>query len=199
MFNFNGTFNSNGIEDFTFDYASYASTNTVCSTPLAYLHNATVVQQIPCSPEQIVYTSDDGVSTAVMPKITDVKVIKEKVVIVSFSDGTQEKSVCSEGDVFSVENGVTICLMKKLLADKCHVESGTSIYNKLVKMAMKEVGASEKKKQEEKEKIRAEKRARKETHDKESKKKRDNRKYLIDICAEALKKAIADTQEDKMV
>ena len=113
MFNFNGTFNSNGIEDFTFDYASYASTNTACSTPLAYLHNATVVQQTPCSPEQIVYTSDDGVSTAVMPKITDVKVIKEKVVIVSFSDGTQEKSVCAEGDVFSVENGVTICLMKK--------------------------------------------------------------------------------------
>lgn len=134
-------FNFNGIEDFTFDYASYASANTVCSTPLAYLHNATVVQQIPCSPEQIVYTSDDGVSTAVMPKITDVKVIKEKVVIVSFSDGTQEKSVCADGDTFSVENGVTICLMKKLLADKCHVESGTSIYNKLVKMAMKEVGA----------------------------------------------------------
>lgn len=199
MFNFNGTFNSNGIEDFTFDYASYASTNTACSTPLAYLHNATVVQQIPCSPEQIVYTSDDGVSTAVMPKITDVKVIKEKVVIVSFSDGTQEKSVCADGDTFSVENGVTICLMKKLLSDKCHVESGTSIYNKLVKMAMKKVGASEKKKQEEKEKIRAEKRARKEAHDKESKKKRDNRKYLIDICAEALKKAIADTQEDKLV
>ena len=151
-------FNFNGIEDFTFDYASYTSANPV------YLPRTTVCQQVPCSTEQIVYTSDNDVSTAVMPSITDVKVIKEKVVIVSFSDGTQEKSVCAEGDVFS-----------------------------------NEVGASEKKKQEEKEKIRAEKRARKEAHDKESKKKRDNRKYLIDICAEALKKAIADTQEDKLV
>ena len=53
-----------------------------------------------------------------------------------------------------------ICLIKKILAEKCYTESGMSVYNKLVKMTMKEVGASEKKKQEEKEKIRAEKRAR---------------------------------------
>lgn len=186
-------FNFYGLGDFALNYANYAEASDI------YMPYTTLDHQVPYCIEQIIYVSDDGTRTTVMPSITDIKIIKDKVVIVSFSDGTQEKSVCAEGDIFSVENGVTICLMKKFLADKCHTESGTSIYNKLVKMAMKEIGASEKKKQEEKDKIREEKKARKEAHDKESKKKRDNRKYLIDICAEALKKAIADTQEDKTV
>lgn len=151
-------------------------------------------QIIPPTTDCIVYSSDDGEKTTVIPNITNVKVIKEKVVIVSFADGAQEKAICAEGDTFSVENGVTICLMKKLLADKCRIQSGTSIYNKLVKIAMDNVGADEKKKQKEKEKIRAEKKARKEAHDAESQKRRNNKKYMIDICTEALKKVLAEAE-----
>ena len=177
-------FSSNEIVSSAFNYVDSAIANSVSISAVTADQG-----------KHLVYCFDNGKQATVMPSITDVKVIKEKVVIVSFADGTQEKAVCAEGDVFSVESGVTICLMKKLLADKCHTKSGTSIYNKLVKFSMDKVGANERKRRGKKERIRAEKRNRKEAHDKESQQKRNNRKYMTDICAEALKKVPAEVQD----
>ena len=60
-----------------------------------------------------------------IPKITDVKIIE-----VTFSDGTKEKSVCREPDVFSLESAISICISKKIMG-------GSSAYNNAVKRGIK--------------------------------------------------------------
>lgn len=139
----------------------------------------------------IIHLREDGRWTEIMPAIKDVKIVKDKVVIVFFVDGTQEKAVCAEGDTFSVENGISICLMKKLLNDMCGC-SGAGIYNNLVRHAMKKVGAGKKKEEAEREKVKAEKAKRKKAHDDASERKKRDRQYLIDICADAITKALRD-------
>ena len=65
------------------------------------------------------------------PKITDVKIIvPNKVVEVTFLDGTKEKSVCREPDVFSLESAISICIRKKIMG-------GSSAYNNAVKRGIK--------------------------------------------------------------
>ena len=58
-----------------------------------------------------------------------------KIVCVDFADGTTEKAVLSEGDTFSLEQGVSICITKKLLSEKSL--SGNSLYNKIIQKALK--------------------------------------------------------------
>lgn len=76
----------------------------------------------------------------IMPDIIDVQIVKKenkpKVIIVSFADGTLEKAVLSNGDTFSLEQGISICVTKKLLSDKT-MGNGTSVYNKIIRHAMK--------------------------------------------------------------
>lgn len=64
-------------------------------------------------------------------RITDVQVIvPEKVVKVFFGDGTSERAVCAEGDVFNLETAISICITKKIMG-------GTKAYNKAVKEGLK--------------------------------------------------------------
>lgn len=63
--------------------------------------------------------------------ITDVEILSpDKVVQVTFLDGTKEKAVCSKEDDFSIEVGITICLAKKFLG-------GTKKYNSTIRKALK--------------------------------------------------------------
>ena len=70
--------------------------------------------------------------------IADVKDIKDLngVVIVEFADGTSEKAIVSPEDYYSFEQGVSICLTKKLISDLTY-GNGSSIYNKLIKHCLK--------------------------------------------------------------
>jgi len=79
----------------------------------------------------------DIVTNAVIPEIEDVQSINDKVVIVKFADGTSEKAVLSENDTFSLEQGVSICITKKILNKVLKGASGTSAYNKLVDYGLK--------------------------------------------------------------
>lgn len=76
----------------------------------------------------------------VMPDIEDVKTIEDsgevKVVIVTFADGSYEKSVLSDEDTYSLEQGISICITKKLLSDKT-AGSGSAVYNKIMNHAKK--------------------------------------------------------------
>ena len=58
------------------------------------------------------------------------EIVPGKVVCVEFADGKKEKAVCAEGDVYSLETGVAICLAK-------HAMGGSASYNRAVKKAMK--------------------------------------------------------------
>lgn len=64
-------------------------------------------------------------------EVTDVKIIvPNKVVEVTFTDGSKEKSVCREPDVFSLESAISICVSKKIMG-------GSGAYNNLVKRGLK--------------------------------------------------------------
>lgn len=75
-------------------------------------------------------------------KISDVKILSpNKVVQVIFADGTKEKAVCDKDDTFSLETGITVCIVKKLLG-------GTKSYNKTIRNALKTMERNEKSKKE---------------------------------------------------
>lgn len=64
-------------------------------------------------------------------KIVDVNpIVPNKVVEVTFADGTKEKSVCREPDTFSLESAISICISKKIMG-------GSSAYNNAIKRGMK--------------------------------------------------------------
>lgn len=72
----------------------------------------------------------------IMPDIVDVRVMEEKgVVMVLFADGTNEKAVLNKEDKFNLEQGISICITKKLLDIKCG--NGSNVYNKIIKSVKK--------------------------------------------------------------
>ena len=74
-------------------------------------------------------------SATLFPEITDVSVLNDSVVIVTFKDGSEEKAVLSGEDTFSIEQGVSICFTKKLISTFTGC-NGSSVYNKLVELGM---------------------------------------------------------------
>lgn len=86
-------------------------------------------------------------SIYIMPEILDVRHIinKDNVigVEIKFADNTKQKAICSPNDTFNLEQGITICLFKKILegglvaVNSLCKGRGTSIYNKLVNHAVK--------------------------------------------------------------
>lgn len=65
------------------------------------------------------------------PKVVDVNpIVPNKVIEVTFADGTKEKSVCREPDTFSLESAISICISKKIMG-------GSSAYNNAVKRGIK--------------------------------------------------------------
>lgn len=71
-----------------------------------------------------------------LPQITKIEVKNDTVVIMTFADGTTEKAVTSPEDTFSLEQGISICITKKLLSMQSY-GNGSSLYNKLVHKALK--------------------------------------------------------------
>lgn len=76
----------------------------------------------------------------IMPDIIDVEEISNndsvKVVRVTFDDCTSEKAVLSANDHYSLEDGISICITKKLLSDMTG-GCGTAVYNKIIDHAVK--------------------------------------------------------------
>lgn len=77
-----------------------------------------------------------------LPDISDVKVIDKKVVVVKFVDNTEEKAVLDSADTYSLEQGISICITKKLLGR--NTPFGGSLYNKIIKRAMDVMEENEK-------------------------------------------------------
>ena len=133
------------------------------------------------------YFYKDGFKTSqkeLIPDIKDVTVHKDRVVIVEFVDGTTEKAVLHPDDNFSIEQGVSICITKRLIG-------GSAVYNKLIDRAMKIMKknrlAEEKEKQEKE--IRKE-RAKKYAAKKAARRAAKREEYIATI-AEAIDRGIA--------
>lgn len=167
-----------GNTDYTPDYKTFKDKNTKSKLFETYT--------------DIGVLTENGM-TKIMPTIIDVKSINEKVVIIEFADGTTEKSILADGDTFSLEHGIEICLMKKLLSDLTH-GNGNSVYHKLVDYAMNRYNRLSKWEQEEAEREKAEKEAKRTLEEKREKKKEKRKQKEIaeytDILAQAISKAI---------
>lgn len=126
-------------------------------------------------------------------EVVDVNIIvPDKVVEVTFVDGTKEKSVCREADVFSMESAISICISKKIMG-------GSSAYNNAIRRGMKvyedkqRKEAAEKAEQERIEKKRAKRLAYKE------RRAAKRREEQIAIQAEAYLRAMKSIEDSKNV
>lgn len=135
----------------------------------------------------------------VMPDIVDVQTIETdgevKVITVYFADGTNEKAILSDEDTYSLEQGISICITKKLLSDKT-AGYGSAVYNKIIKRAMKVMNENKKraeKKHEADETLKAKlaKLAKKKA-DKKAKREAAAREEAIAIQAEAYLRAMRE-------
>lgn len=84
----------------------------------------------------------------VMPGIVDVKVYRdssncERSVTVKFADDTSERATICDGDAFSYEYGISVCITKKLLSMN-GLTMGHSLYNKIMNRAFKVMEDKEK-------------------------------------------------------
>ncbi len=136
-------------------------------------------------------------------RITDVDVKKDshgdnRVVIVTFDDGTTEKAVTSGNDTFNLEQGIQICLAKK--AFSMLTSNGSGTFNKLVNNAVKlynnKVTASEKANEDTlKQEARAKKRAEKKAKWLERKRAKE-REARVNEMAEAYARAMKMVNEE---
>ena len=124
-----------------------------------------------------------------MCEIVDYKIFNDnKVVVVCFADGTEERAVRDDRDAFDLERAIEVCCMKKLLG-------GSAAYNKLIHKAVNQVKAIDKKRVAEKEE--AERLAKKRQKDIEAKIKRKEKKRQeqVEIQKEAYLKAMLEYNE----
>lgn len=77
--------------------------------------------------------------------VRKVETYNDRVVKVTFGDGSFTKSVCSENDKFDLDVGITICLMKKMLG-----KDGNKKYNNAIRQIHKIMEDNLKAKEEEK-------------------------------------------------
>lgn len=123
-------------------------------------------------------------STNVLPKAIKVETYNNRVVKVTFADGTFTKSVCSENDIFDLDVGITICLFKRILGKDGHKEYNDLIRNVHKTMEKNEEEKRKKKEQDEKKR----KKQRKETMAKAAKKLKA-KEEAIDIRVQAIIRA----------
>lgn len=65
-----------------------------------------------------------------LPAVKKVETYNDRVVKVTFIDGTFTKAVCSENDNFDLDMGITICSMKRLLGTNS--DNATREYNRFI-------------------------------------------------------------------
>ena len=136
-------------------------------------------------------------NTAKKPKpvsnveITNIEVYNDRAVKVTFDDGSFTKSVCQENDIFDLDVGITVCLMKKMLDDG--KGNGTRIYNDIIRNAHKLINDKENEKiKQQMEKEKQKKKAHKAMMKKKAKKLKA-KEEAIDIQKQAFIRAMQET------
>lgn len=130
----------------------------------------------------------DGFNTStkeLIPDIKDVIVHNNHVVIVDFVDGTSEKAVLHPEDQFSVEQGISICITKKLVG-------GSSIYNKLIDRAVKLMINSDAERTKKQIEDEARKERKKKNDEKKARRKAAKREEYIETQKEAYIRALRE-------
>lgn len=134
--------------------------------------------------------------TNLMPDIVNVSHPNEKTIFVEFADGTKEVAHLNEGDVFNLETGILVCVVKKLFSDMNIVSTGSTAYNKIIKYALSKLDATKKARLAEREKEKALK-AKKASIKREMRlKEKRQREEEIDRIVEAYTRVINNVTEE---
>ncbi len=123
--------------------------------------------------------------------VKKVECYNDRVVKVTFSDGTFTKSVCSENDRFDLDTGITICLMKRMLGN-----DGNKMYNNAIRRIHKIMEDNLKAKEEEKIKKAEIKEKNRQQNLKRANGKKKARQEQIDIQKEAILAALREKEGD---
>lgn len=126
----------------------------------------------------------------IMPDIYDARVY-DNTVVVMFTDKTKTRAVLDSVDTFSVEQGISVCITKKLLG-----EDGNSLYNKLITRALKVIKKKQRAAEDAAKKKEADKKARELKKARAERRKAKKREENINIQAEAFKRALEHLLEN---
>ena len=122
-----------------------------------------------------------------LPAVKKVEVYNNRVVKVTFIDGTFTKSVCSENDIFDLDVGITVCAMKRLLGTSS--ENATREYNRFMNHAHAVMERDAREKAEAKAQKEADKAKKRKIELKMAAKKLKAKEELIDIQKQAIIRA----------
>lgn len=151
----------------------------------------------------IAHLFEDGVEkrSTNLPEITDIKVYHSKdgaALLVTFGDNSFVTAVTRGSDEYSLENGLSICLAKKLLGDKCGGWTySNNVYNKWMEHALKTVTNLEKKKEEAKKKEEEHKRFLEKVAEKKRRRAERRKQKAIEIQKEAYLRAMQEYKKSK--
>ena len=124
-------------------------------------------------------------------EIANIEMYNDRVVKVTFNDGSFTKSVCQENDIFDLDVGITICLIKKMF--DTGKGDGTRVYNDIIRDAHKLINDKENEKIEKQmEKEKEKKKAHKVMMKKQAKKMKA-KEEAIDIQKQAFVRALQET------
>lgn len=126
----------------------------------------------------------------IMPDIKDIIVHNNNVIIVEFVDGTKEKAVLCEEDNFSLDQGISICIAKKLAG-------GSSIYNKMIDYALRKYKQIQKQHADEAAELKAKKERKRKYAEKKAAKKAAKREEYVKTLQEAFSRALAENKGDE--
>lgn len=126
-----------------------------------------------------------------LPKIANIEMYNDRVVKVTFDDGSFTKSVCQENDIFDLDVGITVCLMKKMLDSG--KGDGTRIYNDIIRDAHKLINDKENEKIEQQMEKEKQNKKKRKAQMKRQAKKLKAKEEAIDIQKQAFVRALQET------
>ena len=147
---------------------------------------------IPCDMLSHLYIDGSGsvdtfrtvnINIPMIPDIRNIQTFNDRVVLVTFIDGSQTKSVCGKDETFDLYEGIAFCLFKRFLG-----KGGHKGFNDIMRYAFKKLDEQEKAKEREV-KIEAEKKQREEKKKLQAERRKDKkREEQIGIYQEAMKR-----------
>lgn len=147
--------------------------------------------QIPASMLSHLHIDGDGsigllkkIIAPKIPAISQIQTFNDRVVQITFIDGSQTKCVCGKDEAFDLYEGIAFCLFKRFLGK----EDGHKTFNNLMRYAMKKLDEQEKRQSIMLEAIEKERRRVEKIEKQKAKRKARKREEKIGIFVEALKR-----------
>lgn len=128
-----------------------------------------------------------------LPYIEKVETYNDRVVKVTFIDGTFTKAVCSDNDHFDLDVGITICAMKRVFG-----KNGNRHYNNYIRHAHAVIEANDKLIEEEARKKAEARMKRRKLELKRAAKKLKEKEEQIDIQKQAILRALDEHERSCM-